>query len=270
MRPVRRSPPSKWRSLTAAERVLARLAARAPIDEPVALVVAHPDDETIGAGSAMKLFRNLLLVHVTDGAPRNLADAVAHGFPDAASYAAARRAELRRALEIAGLSPRCIELGAPDQGASEDLVALTLALRGALAGHGAVAVLTHPYEGGHPDHDATAFIAHHSGLPVLEFASYHADGDGMAIGRFLPGSAPVTLVLASPERARKRAMLDAFETQAATLQPFGVDQEIFRAAPDYDFTSAPHAGALHYERYQWGMTGERWRALAGEAQRTLC
>ena len=98
------------------------------------------------------------------------------------------------------------------------------------------AVLTHPYEGGHPDHDAAAFIAAHCGVPVMEFACYRAGNGGMEVGTFLPGPEPVRLVLTPGEARRKRAMLDCFVTQAATLQPFGTTQETFRLAPAYDFT----------------------------------
>ena len=66
------------------------------------MVVAHPDDETVGAGATLPLFRRLLLVHATDGAPRDLADARAVGFADAAGYAAARRRELDAALAAGG------------------------------------------------------------------------------------------------------------------------------------------------------------------------
>ena len=294
--------------MTAAEAVLGRLAAREPIDDAVALVVAHPDDEVIAAGAVLPLFRRLLLVHVTDGAPRNLADANAHGFADADSYAAARRAELGRALAYAvpplsftgevaaqpteaawtervppppcfawshsptsqGRISRC-ELGASDQGASDRMAELAIKLRGLLTEHSVRLVLTHPYEGGHPDHDATAFIAHHARLPMMEFASYHAAQDGgMQTGCFLPGPEPLVLGLTPDEQARKRAMLAAFTTQAATLAPFGTERECFRPAPRYDFTQSPHPGQLHYEKYDWGMTGERWRALAAEAHRALC
>ena len=65
-------------------------------------------------------------------------------------------------------------------------------------------------------------------------------------------------------------MLACFATQAATLAPFGATYELFRAAPHYDFTQPPHAGALHYERHDWGMTGRRWRSLAAGAARALC
>ena len=244
--------------------------ARQPVDQVIALVVAHPDDEVIGAGAVLHLFRRLVLVHVTDGAPMNLADAHSHGFPDAAQYAAARRAELGRALaQLSGT--QMVELGAPDQGATERLVPLTHALRGVLTGHSVTTVLTHPYEGGHPDHDATAFIAAQCGLPVVEFASYHAAEDGgLVTGAFLPGPEPVRIALSPDERTRKRSMLDCFTTQAQTLAPFGTECELFRAAPRYDFTQPPHPGPLNYERYDWGMTGERWRHLAGEAQRGLC
>ena len=287
-----------------ADTLLTRLARRQPVDEPVALVVAHPDDEVIGAGAMLPLFRRLILVHVTDGAPRNLADAQAHGFPTAAAYAAARRQELAAAMALASppplgggnvaakgsadplgpwngsggrgegchaQEPAYAQLNAPDQGASGQLVPLTQALRTTLAHHQVTAILTHPYEGGHPDHDATAFLAAHAGLPVFEFASYHAaPAGGIRTGAFLPGPEPLTLHLTPEEQARKRAMLAAFTTQAATLTPFGTETELFRRAPTYDFTLPPHAGTLHYERYDWGMTGQRWRTLAAEAHGILC
>ena len=223
--------------------------------------MAHPDDETIGAATVLPLFRNLILVHVTDGAPRNGLDAATHGFSDPASYAAARQAELGHALQVAGVCVRRHGFGSPDQGASAMLPVLIRALRQVLTG--VATVLTHPYEGGHPDHDATALAVHRAApCPVFEFASYHAGPDGIQTGCFLPGPAATVLSLTASEAARKRAMLDCFVTQRATLAPFCAAVEPFRPAPAYDFTQPPHPGTLHYERYDWGMTGARWRELA--------
>ncbi len=244
------------------------------------MVVAHPDDETIGAGALLPLFRRLLLVHATDGAPRDLADARAAGFPTADGYAAARRRELGAALAAGGVRAERAALGAADQGASFRMAELSRALAALLERHGARAVLTHPYEGGHPDHDALAFCARAAasllarggaGAPaVVEMAFYHAGPEGWAVGRFLPGGAPPTVVaLTGEERARKRAMLGAFATQAATLALFPVGDEAFRPAPAHDFAAPPHAGALLYERFPWGMDGPRWRLLAAEAARGL-
>lgn len=260
--------------------MLSRLSRREPVEEPVALVVAHPDDETIGAGALLPLFRRLLLVHVTDGAPRNLSDARATGFATAADYAAARRRELDAALVAGGVGAERAALGAADQGASFRMAELSLALASLIERHGARAVLTHPYEGGHPDHDATAFCAHAAASllarggdatpEVVEMAFYHAAPEGWTVGGFLPGGAAPTVVgLTGEERARKRAMLDAFATQAATLARFPVVDERFRPAPAYDFPAPPHAGELLYERFPWGMDGARWRRLAAEARREL-
>ena len=247
------------------------------------MVVAHPDDETIGAGATLPLFRRLLLVHATDGAPGNGEDARAAGFAAGADYAAARRRELDAALAAGGVRGAArAELGAADQGASFRMADLARSLATVLRRHGTRAVLTHPCEGGHPDHDTVAFCASAAAsllarggggadAPVVaEMAFYHAGPEGWAVGRFLPGGAPATVAaLSVEERARKRAMLDAFVTQSATLARFPVDDEAFRPAPAYDFAAPPHAGVLLYERFPWGMDGARWRCLAAEARRDL-
>jgi N-acetylglucosamine malate deacetylase 2 len=246
------------------------------VEAPVAVVVAHPDDETIGAGASLPLFRRLLLVHATDGAPRNLVDAREAGFATAGEYAAARGRELGEALAAGGARAERAALGAADQGAAFRMAELSRALAALFERHGTRAVLTHPYEGGHPDHDSVAFCVRAAvsspargageAPEIAEMAFYHAAPEGWAVGRFLPGGpSPTVVALTDEERARKRAMLGAFATQAATLARFPVGGEVFRPAPAYDFRAPPHAGTLLYERFAWGMDGARWRRLAVEA-----
>lgn len=242
-----------------------------------AIIVAHPDDETIGAGALMRRLRRLILVHVTDGAPRNMRDARACGFDRSAEYAAARRRELEAALRAGGISADLFEIGIADQEASFHLVELARRLAELLRIMGPALLLTQPYEGGHPDHDATAFAAHAACRLIdeppslFEMTAYHANGGGtIAVGGFLPnGEPPTELELNEAEREVKRRMIDAFATQRATLAPFEVGVERFRPAPEYDFSRPPHPGELYYERFDWGMTGARWRSLARAAQTEL-
>lgn len=241
-------------------------------DRKTVLVAAHPDDEVIGAGGLLPQLGNVTIVHVTDGAPRDLRDASANGFRTPEEYAAARRRELLAALSLAGVGPgQTRRLGLVDQEASLDLAGLARRLAEVLAACGAEAVLTHPYEGGHPDHDATAFAVHQACAQLarppelFEFTSYHESGGRMVAGEFLGGSGGVSeLLLDDASRARKRRMLDCFRTQRETLRPFGIEVERFRRAPRYDFTQPP-APAVYYDRFPWGMRSSAWLERAREA-----
>ena len=59
--------------------------------ETIAVVVAHPDDETLGCGAQLARLRGVTLVHITDGAPRNTRDGRAHDFKTLYAYEAARQ-----------------------------------------------------------------------------------------------------------------------------------------------------------------------------------
>jgi LmbE family N-acetylglucosaminyl deacetylase len=244
----------------------------------VYVVAAHPDDEVIGAGSRLRpLARALTIVHSTDGAPADPRNARAAGFPTREAYARARRTELEAALGLTGIDPgqaRCLSF--VDQEAAHHLVDLTLRLLPLFVSSRPMFVLTHPYEGGHPDHDATAFAvhaarawmaAHGIGPPIVcEFACYHAEGQRMRPLRFLPNHArEITIGLSPAEEALKKELFRCYATQARALGQFPTDIERFRVAPSYDFTAPPHEGPLHYERFAWSCSGEIFRERAAAA-----
>ena len=225
------------------------------------VVVAHPDDESVGLGGHLAALKPAAVVCVTDGAPRRL--------PGAAALAERRLRELRAALETADLGPEVLRmLGAPDQEAIFRAAEIAKALRRLIEELRPDAVFTHAYEGGHPDHDATALAVHCAlaGLAarpaLLEFASYNASG----LLHFLPGGPPgVELALSRERRELKARLVACHASQRDVLAPFPLDREAVRLAPGYDFRAPPHPGRLHYERYDWGVDGTRWRELAAEA-----
>jgi LmbE family N-acetylglucosaminyl deacetylase len=251
------------------------------------IVAAHPDDDVIGAGALMARIPRVRVVYATDGAPRDGRDARTHGFADIVEYAAARQREARAALALAGVDPDCIAwLGVPDQRATFALDGLAASIAELIRAHAPALVLTHASEGGHPDHDATAFAVHaafalvrrapaRSPVPSLaEFASYHGGPDGGRDNGFLPSGCPaLDIELDERERRLKAAMFACHASQAAVLGSFDVDRERFRLAPRYDFARPPHEGPLLYERpgsgAEWGIDGARWRQEAVAARRRL-
>jgi LmbE family N-acetylglucosaminyl deacetylase len=265
------------------EGVLDRLmAGRAISGCGLAVVVAHPDDETLGLGAQLPLLSGITIVHVTDGAPRNLEDANRLGFETAQDYAQARRYELEAAMALAGIAPRAlVGLAIPDQAAAHNLVDMARRLAALFAERAIGTVFTHAYEGGHPDHDATAFAVRAAAtlagrragaeIAVVEMPFYRASPEGWVVQQFLPDASRREVVLTLDERQRdlKARMFAAHASQAGVLDRFPIAVERFRIAPDYDFAKLPPVDELLYERQNWGLTGPRWIELVREAIREL-
>lgn len=228
------------------------------------VIVAHPDEETLGCGALLPRLTDLTIVHVTDGAPRAPHEARRRGFGHWAEYARARRRELESAATIAGVpAPSLKSLGLPDQTAALKLATLTRAVLGFIAG--ADLVLTHAFEGGHPDLDAVAFaVAAACGRMrgrrpvVVEMPLYRREE---------PGDGAARLRLTPEERARKARMLAQFATQQEMLLAFGVRDEVYRVAPERDFTQPPDQA--RYARFDCAITGGRFAQLAREARGEL-
>lgn len=267
-------------ALSAADAMLRRLAGDGIVPaNRVAAVLAHPDDETLGLGGQLHRMPGITIVHVTDGAPRNLDDARRLGFDTAEAYALARRRELEAAMARAGIgADDLVGLGVPDQEAAPVVAVIARRLARLLDERRVEVVFTHAYEGGHPDHDATALAVRlaadlagrKTGAPfaIVEMPFYRAADTGWLLQQFVPDPSCPELVLQldAAQRERKAELVAAYRTQADVLRQFPIGIERFRAAPRYDFTQLPPVDALLYERERWGLTGTRWLELAQRAR----
>lgn len=239
------------------------------------VLAAHPDDEALGCGGLLlRRAGRDQLVFATDGGPVDFAPGT-RGFASREAYVAARRAESVAAAAL---------LGIPDEGQHRlpfadkalPIAALARALVALIRRLTPDVLLTHPYEGGHPDHDAAACAAamaeallRREGQPApprFEFTSYHLADGALRGFEFLPAAEPVhTLALDPAQVEAKRRLLGCYASQAAMLARFPLAVERFRSAPAYRFDRPPHQGTLFYETFPSNTTPASWRARVWQA-----
>ncbi len=242
------------------------------------IVAAHPDDEVLGC--AHELLRHparCRVLHTTDGAPFEERFWAQAGAVSRKAYAQYRRAELMRAMDTLDVAPDRVDcLGIPDREAARQLPTLIEGIVAYLHQWKPSIVYTHPFEGGHPDHDATAFAVQQACGKVeaaggivperREFTSYHAKDGEFHSGEFLSGAGCVqTVELSSEEQGRKRAALDCYRSQQRVIQRFALSPHRWRLAPHYRFTVRPHDGPLYYEIREMGYQFEDFAALVRAA-----
>jgi LmbE family N-acetylglucosaminyl deacetylase len=253
-----------------AQAIMRDLKARGLVDAPVALVVAHPDDETIGLGPLLKLLRGAHAIHLTNGARRDLRGVHAAGYLSRLDLAQARAVELARALDLAEI-PRERRHAFPigDQQAFRHLPCIAAALGAYFQTRAIEAVFTHPYEGGHLDHDACACAValackrmEHRGLRppvVMEMAFYHESEHGLVTQRFMEESdGDVLIAFNQTESLVRDEMLAAHASQTAILGLFREPLTRLRLAPDYDFRRPPNRGHIFYHRFIENVTPADW------------
>ena len=239
------------------------------------VIVAHSCDEIIGAGGLLSRLREITILHVS-GSPTGR-HSPATGLANQNDHEARTQACIS-ALALANVSSdRVIEMGVTDIREPHSLAILSREIAGFLQRFGPEIVLTHPYDGGHPDHDATAFATHaamrlmqNNGFepPALFEIALHPSKDGQKRELdFFPGSwrEATTFVLDQKMRKLKRRMFDCVDGHEGTLRGTTLSLERFRRAPNYDFSVAPNAGKPAYESFASEMTGVQWQALARKA-----
>lgn len=232
------------------------------------IVVAHADDETLCAGSV--LLGNpeeCLVLHCTDSAPRDLEYARRAGFASREEYAAARRQEFMEAMCRAGVPEgNCLRLEIPDQEAVLRVSEIANAVDEVCAEHGIERILTHAYEGGHPDHDAVAYAVQQTEFSnVWEMPLYNGAGGKFVTRTLLPHPGASGMVnevaLSAEQQSAKEAMLQCFRSQKEIVDRFPNDREVYRMAPVYDFSRPPHEGELYYDGRRMGWKSKDWRAV---------
>jgi len=240
------------------------------------VLVAHQDDETIGCGALLQRARNPVVVFATDGAPRD--QQFWNGLQSRSEYARERKSEALRALQIAGVQDyEFLSDYGPEVFVDQELFRRLREALDVLARmvHTArpQALLTHAYEGGHPDHDACSFIGCMLGrqfrLPVWEMPLYYRMQEPRGIQQFLqPGKGEIVLEPAPAERGKKDLMVRAYVSQTEIFREFTERKERFRPQLHYDYSRPPHDGTLNYEAWGWPIAGAEVSAAFAEFSQT--
>jgi LmbE family N-acetylglucosaminyl deacetylase len=219
------------------------------------VLVAHPDDESVGCGILLQRVKDasvLLstdgasILLCTDGAPARARPWYTRTFHNREKYARRRLAEVRAASNVVGVR-KLITTGIQDQMLYRSLDRAAAIIARYVIENRPDSILSHAFEAGHPDHDCCAFLARWAGrkfsLPVWEMPLYYrpTPSSPLIYQQFLRSIGNETSFCPAPdELRRKELMLSQHRSQAAVISEFNKTRELFRPQPPYDFSVNPN------------------------------
>jgi LmbE family N-acetylglucosaminyl deacetylase len=232
----------------------------------VAIIVAHPDDETIGCGSLLNRVKNVKVCVLTNGIMSKQFDKNKVRFIDI-SDENNRLRELEASLSIIKINQSDIFcLGFNDLALCSNLCQVILDVEKFIIEKKIKYIITHAFEGGHPDHDATAFCVRTAvnkcnvinPITVFEMPLYHFFKGKIRTQYFCDGNQGIVIYNDLSARIIKSKMLSVYKSQAHILKDFRILDERFRLARNYNFLELPNQGKLFYSTWNCPFTGDMW------------
>lgn len=220
----------------------------------ILLLIPHPDDEVVGCAAAILRARaqgaEVFGLFLTTGIP---AAEVLWAWQSHRRRVRRRRQEAEKAASILGLQILSFA-DVPTRGLKDCLQDARGRIAAALSKTSADTMWAPAYEGGHADHDLTNFLAatFRRQLSVWEFSEYNYAGGRVRSQEFpATNGSEQALTLTLDEREQKRRFLRVYQSEQKNLGHIQTEQEMFRPLATYDYSRAPHAGKLFYQRFQW-------------------
>ncbi len=222
----------------------------------ILLLAPHPDDEVVGACTAIRRARaqgaSVQAAFLTTGLPA----------PDRlwpwnrkrhAAMLSRRREEAGRVAGELQLETYSFSTSA-SRTAKDRLAGYWKLIDLLLTKLRSDAIWVPAYEGGHPDHDAANFVAgqFRERAAVWEFSEYNFSGGKVRSNEFVTETGDeIEIRLTEDEKQFKRRMLRLYASERTNLRHIHCDREVFRPLAAYDYAKPPHEGKLFYQRFQW-------------------
>ena len=201
------------------------------------VLASHPDDEAIGLGVLLQRI-STKRVHVL-----YLCTGVNRHHPNATDYTALRQQEAVNAMALLGIPKERLHfLNCVNRELAQHLPEATEVVGSFIRKLAPRNVFAPAYEGGHPDHDATAALVlqlhntHFFGAcNVFEYTLYNVQNDMGRLGGFLPCTlSHYKEYLYQPTKKElvfKQRLLDVFDSQkGGIVDHFPVPYEMIRPA----------------------------------------